>query len=74
MAEWVFTLTADNLEDERLFTFDHINGRTVRFTGNPENEWELIEGDWLDPGDNSLLGQIGIVPSKRPIKSHADRR
>jgi len=71
MAQWVFKI-AGNDADNLTRSYTPETGYTLRILKNAAGKWSLVHGEWVEPHDDSSLGQFGqymfIVPIL-PLKS-----
>jgi len=58
MAQWIFKISGSDA-DRLTRSYTPETGHTFRILKNAAGKWSLVSGEWLDPHDDSSLGQLG---------------
>lgn len=58
MAQWEFKISGSNA-DSLTRSYTPETGFTLRILEDAVGKWSLVTGEWVDPHDDSSLGQLG---------------
>ncbi|GAB7340324.1 hypothetical protein MBLNU457_6776t1 [Dothideomycetes sp. NU457] len=69
MAQWIFKISGSNA-DSLTRSYTPRTGLTFRILKDAADKWSLVTGEWLDPHDDSSLGQLAMRGGAVALESH----